>query len=71
MADDKNKFDYLSVDDSSCSAITDNIINYVFDINDRAKDIGPAVSKVCDNMKTSDIEDIDKLLNKFYNNLNE
>ena len=71
MTAEKNKLDYLSIDDSCCASISDNIINYIFDLSDYSKNIAPAVNKICNDMNTNEKEVLNKVLNKFYNNLNE
>jgi len=71
MAADKVKFGYMPDDESCCSSLSDNIINYIFDLNDYSKDISPAVNEICNSMNPNEKEVLNNVLNKFYNNLNE
>jgi len=71
MAAEKIKFGYVPDDESCCSSLTDNILNYIFDLKDYPKDITPAVTELCNCMNPNEKEILNSALNKFCDNLNE
>jgi len=71
MAIDKIESGYMPDDESFYPSLTDNIINYIFDLNDYSKDISPAVNEICNSMNSNEKEVLNSVLNKFCNNLNE
>jgi hypothetical protein len=71
MPADKLKIGYMPDDELCCLSLTDNIINYIFSLDDLPKDINPAVNELCSSMSSNEKEILNSVLNKFCNNLNE
>ncbi|OFY44403.1 MAG: hypothetical protein A2X18_02025 [Bacteroidetes bacterium GWF2_40_14] len=71
MNADTKKFAKKTNDDLCCCPLADNIIHYIFDLEDNSNNISPAVAKTCKDMPGNEMEAISQLLDKFYDNLNE
>ncbi len=71
MNADTKKFAKKTNDDNCCSPLADNIIHYIFDLDDYSNNIRPAVAKTCKDMPGNEMEAISHILDKFFNNLDE
>jgi len=71
MNADTKKFAKKTNDDICGCPLADNIIHYIFDLDDNSNNINPAVAKTCKDMPGNEKEAISHLLDKFYDNLND